>query len=136
MEFYYATTRSKFAEGKQFRNPTMFSGAVNEATKVYIVGSYPEVASAYHKLGVPIVQLALNDPRLRSSAPIKAPAPPPTEKAEVTDEQRSTVEIPSDWETMPWADLRRLAASLSNAPVPSRAKAQAIVEQELQRRKG
>lgn len=132
-EFYYSGTITPFAEGKQFRNASLFRAAEPDATKVYVVGEHPEIVTAYEKAGVPVIRLDLTDPRLRSSAPISATAGP-AERPAITDTQKSAVEIPSGWESMSWTDLRRLATSLSPKPVPRKAVALAIVKAELARR--
>jgi hypothetical protein len=135
MDFLYATTLSKFAEGKQFRNATMFSAPDPRATKVYIVGNHPLVANAYSKRGVEIVHIAPDDPRLTgASAAVQKPSSSLPDRPEFSQEQKSAVPIPPDWESMPWADLRRLAASLSTQPVPNKKIARTIVLDELTRR--
>jgi hypothetical protein len=146
LEVYYGTTRTPFSTGRLFRNPQGWSGKIEaDAKRVYVVGDHPAILSAYGNAGIPVQRIDPSDPRLKDAkASFPAPKPgvaaaapglTPLAKAEPSDEKRSAVVIPSDWASMPWADLRKLAASLSSKPVTNRGVADKVIIDEIERRK-
>lgn len=137
MDFYYSTTMTPFGQGKRFKNPQGFWKVDLEATKVYVVGDWPRVVQKYEAANIPVVVIKANDRDvLYGGGEIKSPdvpvlvpaAPTPTAERRA---QQSAVVIPEGWEQMPWADLRRLAASVTDQPVVNKAQATAAIRNEL-----
>jgi hypothetical protein len=150
MDFYYGTQLTKLATGKRFRNPSVFSGKADvEATRVIVVGNWPRVVNAYRKLGVQVIVVDENDHAilnnengvdlppviLHPAADAPVPPKPHPRTAEPLKDQLA-VSIPADWEQMPWVDLRRLAASVSNTPIINRVGAVEAIRAAILRRKG
>lgn len=135
MEFYYGTTPTPFAEGKVFRNPTGFQVPDKRATHVYVVGNWPRIASAYKLLGVPVTMINRED---RTTLwRLREPGMPHESVYLPTAEPRRgqvQVSIPANWESLPWNELRSLAASVSNYPITNKDTARSAVLAELSRR--
>lgn len=59
MQIVYSRTAHPLTEGKnrKLQNPRFFTGPIEGATKVFIVGDYPEIAAAYRdaKVSVEVV---------------------------------------------------------------------------------
>jgi hypothetical protein len=53
-----------------------------------------------------------------------------------TDEMRDAVQIPDNWQDLPWAGLSSLAAKVSPTPIKTKADAEAAIEAALARRAG
>lgn len=143
MDFYYGTTRTPLSEGKVHLNPVGFLSADPRATRVYLVGNFPRVERAYKARGVPVCKIDPNDrealhgvrvPRIETfpAAPV-APASAYLPTSEKPQDQAAVV-LPADWEQMPWADLRRLAASVSDYPIINKEQAFAAIRNEITRR--
>lgn len=138
MELYYGQTKSRFAEGKKFRNARNFREPEKEATKVFVVGPFPKIVAAYKNLGIEAIAMADGDPRLdypdgQYVAPAGFNYSSVASNSFAADQ--SVAEIPDGWESMPWADLRRLAASVSQgAPIVSREDAETAIRAALERR--
>lgn len=124
LEIIYSRQNTGFTRGKVYANPRFFSTPRDGVKKVYLDGPWPAVEAAYKALGVPVERLDL--------APTDAEAPPPP-----VQPVNTAVEIPADWETMPWVgapSMRSLAAQLTDQPVINKAQAVAVITAELQRR--
>jgi hypothetical protein len=129
MHLYYGTTKTKHAKGKQFKNASVFAGPVADAKSVTIEGVWPRVVDAYSRLGVPITLVQAEQTKRIEGIPPTAYLPTAERRTE-----QAAVEIPFDWQQAPWADLRRLAASVSDTPIVNRKQAEAAIEAELERR--
>lgn len=70
-------------------------------------------------------------PDVRRAGPV---TPPAAAGGPETDATRAAVPIPDNWNELPWAALRKLAASVSPSPIVNRVDAVAAVEAELARR--
>jgi hypothetical protein len=141
MDFYYSTTTTPFAKGKRFKNPIGFWKVDEAATHVYVVGQWPRVVAAYEAANVPVTvidpgdkDVLFNGGVINRQTIVEMPFVPPKQDAAKRD-QRASVSIPEDWQQMPWADLRRLAASVTDQPVVNKAQATAVIETELALRK-
>jgi hypothetical protein len=131
MEIYYGTTLSKMPGDMVYKNPSVFLAPVRGATSVTIDGHWPLVAAAYAKLGIPITLVGVERVEQPKPRPIPPTAYLPT--AEKPTEQ-AAVEIPFGWQQSPWADLRRLAAAVSDTPIVNKEQAIAAIDTELKRR--
>lgn len=156
----YTNQSGGFVKGREFRyaNPDWFDSLKKDASRVVVVGNYPSIVAAYKNEGIPVVVADEFDPKAHSldalegktgepkkAEPVveheaqKAPAPaapPPAPAGAVT------VEIPANWEKLPWTHedptqtIRHIATQLTTAPVINRGQAQKIVREELERRGG
>jgi hypothetical protein len=125
-------------EGFARRNPRFFVGVEDGVDAVLIDGDWPGIAEAYEAVGTTVTAY------VPPNAPLAPePAPPPALgpiSAALPIEERGAVEIPEDWEALPWTDkagtpsLRRIASLVSDAPVLKRADAEAAIRAELDRR--
>jgi len=53
----YSREPRELARGQKLQNPRFFTDADPKATKVFIAGDFPDIASAYEAAGVPVVLL-------------------------------------------------------------------------------
>jgi hypothetical protein len=58
MELIYSTQTGDFEDGKRYRHPQYFRKPEAGATKVTVVGDWPEVVAAYKAADVPVTQVA------------------------------------------------------------------------------
>lgn len=147
MKLYYGTTMTALARGRAFRNPEFFQLADPRATDVIIVGDYPLIENTYQAMGVPVRVVAtdnwteLNQRSPDSFAeavqasvqqPITEPArAAPVEAQRVQPSRPAGIDIPADWQQMPWADLRRLAASVSGMIIINKTDAIAAIRRAI-----
>ncbi len=75
MEFVYSTRLVPGIGERTFRNPRFFTKPEAEATKVFIAGSWPLIAEAYERAGVPVADVSA----IRQSDEV-APMPPPVKR--------------------------------------------------------
>lgn len=132
LEIYYSQQTSDFSKGKAYSNPRYFSTPRAGATKVYIVGDWPNIAAAYKAAGVPVVLLTED---MQPVVPLEPPVPVQLEK----QKDYSGVEIPVGWREMPWVgvtSLRGLATKLTDSTVLNKSQAVAVILAELARREG
>ena len=88
MELTYTERRIGYEKGKKYANPRYFSDPRSWATRVVIEGrNYPNIVAAYEALGVPV--------QVVSNKPLEPEPAPPLNAA--------GVEIPSDWQSLPWS---------------------------------
>ena len=59
MELTYSNQLEGFDPEKRYRNPDLFRLIERDATKVVVVGDYPEIVAAYETVGV---EVTLADP--------------------------------------------------------------------------
>lgn len=81
MEITYTTRMTGYEPGKRYANARYFTGTKRGVSRVVLDGSFPRIREAYEQAGVPVV----------SAAEAQAiPAP-------------NAVEIPDDWQSLPWS---------------------------------
>lgn len=143
-EVVYSAQRSGFVKGRIYLNPRFFDGVLKPgATSVIIVGDWPIVKAAYEAAKIPV--RVTNDPK----------ALPSTNEGddnvsqEVTTEHKTSVvkgkgkkvgdidpplkdgnnvEIPENFEELPFRDLKVLAAKVAKDPVPDFASKKDVVD--------
>lgn len=139
-ELIYSAQRTGFEAGRRYSNPRFFSTPRAGVSSVIVIGDYPNIVSAYEKLGVP-VRVAQNPSDLPASArkadprPV-APAVPETAylpTAEPRAEQEA-VEIPENWRDLSWPQRKSLASRVSDMAIINGDDANAAIELELERR--
>jgi hypothetical protein len=124
IELIYSDQTSDFVPGRAYSNPRFFTSARSGVSKVFLVGQWPNIESAYLARDVPVEHLDIA-PR---AEPLIAVPPPKT------DVDAGNVAIPDDWAGLAWPKLRALASSVSAAPIINSAGARAAIEAELARR--
>lgn len=58
MEIVYTTRRIPEIKGRVFRNPNVFNGPEKDAKKIYIDGTWPNIADAYKAAKVSVSPLS------------------------------------------------------------------------------
>lgn len=123
MHIVYTRERHQAAEGQQVQNPRFFTAPVAGAKQVTVIGDYPRIVKAYGEVWVPVTVIGVEVPSLDMLFLPDVEAP---------------LEIPADWRDLPWVQkggegltLRRLATSVSGAPVLNKADAVAVIEAAL-----
>lgn len=133
IELIYSQQATDYIEGRAYSNPRFFTTPRSGVGKVFVVGDWPDIVAAYEALGVPVERM---DAATAVGAPPAPPVPEPPIVPRLDTEARAAVEIPADWQGLPWPKLRKLGASFSDAPVLNKADAGAAIEGELARRAG
>jgi hypothetical protein len=121
----YSQQASGFIRGKAYANPRYFSTPRAGVEKVQIVGDW---------LKVPVEQIDLSGTVAEPSAPADAIAAPPSLTPVAPEPERAAIDIPEDWQSLSWPQLRRLAASFSPDPIINKGLAVAAITAELARR--
>jgi hypothetical protein len=130
----YSQQASGFIRGKAYANPRYFSTPRAGVEKVQIVGDWPNIRRAYEALKVPVEQIDLSGAVAEPSAPADAIAAPPSLTPVAPEPERAAIDIPEDWQSLSWPQLRRLAASFSPDPIINKGLAVAAITAELARR--
>lgn len=120
MKIVYAREQHALVDGAVRRNPRFFTAPEEDVTAVAIVGDYPDIASAYRAVGVPVHEVD-KEGAPEVAAPHELPDP-------------DSVTIPADWQDRPWQERRALARALTADTVINGDQANAIIENELARR--
>lgn len=135
----YSNQNSDFVEGYRYANPRFYNGSIrSDVRKVVIVGEWPAVAAAYKAAGIEVRNVAyISCPADIEGAAEKSPNEIPGSNASTAPkkaEDPNAVEIPEAWEKLEWADLRHIAALLTDKPVTSKKIASEAIKAELDRR--
>jgi uncharacterized phage protein gp47/JayE len=131
-QYVYSSQKSGFVKGRAYLNPRFFDGTLQPgATSVVVVGEWPKVVEAYKAAGIPVA-ITKNGEKL----------PDPNAGAdnvstEVTTEHKrsvvkgkgkdvgkidpplkdgNNVEIPANFQELPFKALVALAAQIDNSP--------------------
>lgn len=143
----YSNQKTDFRAGYRYSNARLFDGKVRAGvTRVIVVGDWPAVVKAYTKAGIEVVKCdsagnildagiagiasasAVEQAR-QPRAPHVQPATAPTSAIDP-----DTVEIPENWQTLPWNAKRKIAAALSEGHIINSEQAEAAITAELARR--
>lgn len=136
---------TELAKGRAYRNPEYFLLADPRAKDVIVVGDYPNIINTYEAMGAIVRYVrrddwdALNCRTLPRTAPhfeeeelSQTPVIPLQEPVERRPSRSAgSPPIPADWQQMPWADLRRLAASVSGTAIINKLQAFDAIEAAL-----
>jgi hypothetical protein len=138
MEIVYASGRTEWQKGRLFGNARLFHKTVEGVEKVIVVGDWPKIVEAYRRLGIPVEIVGVtgvlrSEPLAGTGEAIQiGKGEPPC--APVMRIDAGSVEIPEDFRTLKWPELRALGKQLSDTPAINSKEALAIIEAELDRR--
>lgn len=129
-EIIYSAQHSDFVKGKRYANPRFFSTPKTDATKVFIIGKYPNIVAAYKALDIEVVQMKEGDALPTDD---KAKGKPTTGSHGAKTPDASEVEIPAKWADLNWQAKRSLAKKLGGEAV-NKEQAEKVITAEVARR--
>lgn len=143
-EVIYSAQKRDFIKGRRYMNPRHFSGPVNDAASVIIVGKWDNIVDAYRMQAADVKLTVVADLRelsalfeRRASGKPDMPSPQTRKpRAKAADQSAAEITLPAfeEMSGLAFPALRKLATQLSEDEITSREQALAIVEQERARR--
>lgn len=143
MRLVYSTQPDKFRADSQYENPKFFEKLNNNTAKyneIILVGEWPKIEEALDAAGFSWTHAESEDDyiatydnvRTREKGTNVKPSSPPVLPGGMSPS--SEIDIPEDWETMKWPELRVLANNFTSDVVVRKDQAIALIRAELDRR--
>jgi hypothetical protein len=129
----YTTKTSGLPAGYCYSNPRWFSTPRSGFAKVIVDGDYPEIVVAYKKIGVPVAHSGMSKAEADAALEDEEPA---TETKQTEPERKTAndIDIPENYESLGWKEMRALAEQFSKEKIINKVQALKEIGDEIARR--